>query len=42
MICGAILIMSVMNLKENIEENYDISNNEPFAYLEERIYNQKI
>ena len=42
MICGAILIMSVMNLKENIEENYDISNNEPFAYLEENLQPEDI
>ena len=42
MICGAISIMSVMNLKENIEENYDISNNEPFAYLEENLQPEDI
>ena len=42
MICGSILIMSVMNLKENIEENYDISNDEPFAYLEENLQPEDI
>ena len=30
-------IFSDSELKENIEENYDISNDEPFAYLEENL-----
>lgn len=35
LICGAILIMSIMNLSENINVNYDKSNNEPVEYLKE-------
>lgn len=34
-ICGAILVMSIMNLDANIKENYDESNSKPFDYLKE-------
>lgn len=37
LICGAVLVMSIMNLKANIEENYDVSNQEPITYLQENL-----
>lgn len=37
LICGAVLVLSIMNLKVNIEENYDVSNQEPVAYLQENL-----
>ena len=36
-ICGAIVIMSCNNLIENVEANYDKSNNEPIEYLKENL-----
>lgn len=36
-ICGAIIIMSCNNLIENVEANYDKSNNEPIEYLKENL-----
>lgn len=37
LVCGAVLVMSIMNLKANVEENYDVSNNEPITYLQENL-----
>lgn len=37
LVCGAVLVMSIMNLKANIEENYDASNYEPITYLQENL-----
>lgn len=36
-ICGSIIIMSCNNLIENVEANYDKSNNEPIEYLKENL-----
>lgn len=41
-ICGAIIIMSCNNLIENVEANYDKSNNEPIEYLKENLQNGDI
>ena len=37
LICGMVLIMSIMNLQANAKENYDASNKEPTKYLEENL-----
>ena len=42
LICGAVIIMSVMNLISVKEENYDPSNAEPVKYLEENLQPEDI
>lgn len=37
LICGIILVMSISNMIANVQENYDDSNSEPIAYLEENL-----
>ena len=41
-ICGAIIIMSLMNLTSVVKENYDTSNAEPIKYLEENLQEDDI
>ena len=41
-ICGAIIIMACNNLIENVENNYDKSNNEPIEYLKENLQDSDI
>ncbi len=37
LICGAVIIMSAMNLIQNIQANYSKTNEEPIAYLKENL-----
>ena len=37
LICGVTLVLAFMNLRINIEENYDPSNDEPIGYLQENL-----
>lgn len=37
LICGAVLILSIYNLVENVKTNYDESNQAPISYLKENL-----
>lgn len=42
LICGVIMVMSISNLIENINANYDKSNEEPIRYLKENLQPEDI
>lgn len=42
LICGTILVMSINNMIANMQENYDVSNQEPIKYLEENLQSDDI
>ena len=42
LICGAIMVMSISNLIENVNANYDKSNEEPIRYLKENLQPEDI
>ena len=42
LICGAVLVLSIFNLIENVNDNYDVSNRAPIEYLKENLQPEDI